>query len=59
MDMRHIYKFNRGQPYVLTVIDVFSKYAWVILIKYKRNEEVLQDFKQILSKGRKPTLCSI
>ena len=50
-DLKH---FNKGNEYLLACIDVFSKYAWVIPIKNKSAESVLEAFKIILSKGRKP-----
>ena len=34
-DMSLISKFNKGIKYLLCVIDLFSKYAWVILLKNK------------------------
>lgn len=38
---------NQGYRYLLTVIDVFSKYAWCIPLKDKRGETVVQAFKTI------------
>ena len=35
---------------ILTLIDVFSKYAWKILIKNKTGEEITQKFEYISSK---------
>ena len=32
-DMQLISKFNRGFRFLLCVIDIFSKYGWVILLK--------------------------
>ena len=51
VDMRN-YK-DGGYNYILTVIDVFSKYAWAVPIKRKTGEEVSNAFK-ILFKQRKP-----
>ena len=51
-DVQNISRFNR---YLLTCIDVFSKYAWVIPLKNKKADTVLEAFKQIiLSSERKP-----
>src|SRR5208283_1480676 len=34
-DMQGLVKANRGHRYILTVIDVFSKYAWALPVKGK------------------------
>ncbi len=56
VDMTSLVKFNRGHKFLLTCIDVFSKYSWVVPMKNKSaisNEEALQS---ILKQGRKPRL---
>ena len=35
-DMQLISKFNKGFRYLLCVIDIFSKYAWVVHLKDKK-----------------------
>ena len=35
-DMQLISKFNKGFRFSLCVIDIYSKYAWVILLKDKK-----------------------
>ena len=35
-DMQLISKFNKGIRHLLCVIDIFSKYAWVFPLKYKK-----------------------
>ncbi|CAB4008765.1 uncharacterized transposon-derived [Paramuricea clavata] len=40
--------------YILTVIDVLSKYAWAEPIKTKTGENLVKAFEKILKKGRKP-----
>ena len=35
VDMQAFSSFNKGFKYILTVIDVFSKYAWAVPIKDK------------------------
>ena len=35
-DMQLISKFNIGIPFLLCIIDIFSKYAWFILLKDKK-----------------------
>ncbi|KAG8231305.1 hypothetical protein J437_LFUL006961 [Ladona fulva] len=55
-DMRDLKSENAGYGYILTIIDVFSKYSWAIPIKTKTASEVIAAFSKILSKSkRKPT----
>ena len=55
-DMQAIAKENNGVHYLLTVIDVFSKFAWVIPVKNKGSKEMVEAFKILLVKSnpRKP-----
>lgn len=53
IDMQKLSKENDGYKYLLTVIDVFSKYAWVIPIKNKTNSNIIEAFSKIFSQ-RKP-----
>ena len=52
-DMQSLSKFKKGVKYLLCVIDLFSKYAWVIPIKDKKGTSIVNAFKKIISK-RKP-----
>jgi hypothetical protein len=45
---------NKGIKYLITCIDVFSKFAWCIPIKNKNSDSVIEGFKHILDSGRKP-----
>jgi hypothetical protein len=47
---------NNGYKYVLTVIDVLRKYAWVEAIKAKTGNNLVKAFEKIIKKGRKPNL---
>ena len=38
----------------MCVIDLFSEYAWVVPLKYKRGISIAHAFQKIISKGRKP-----
>ena len=54
-DMQLISKFNEGFRFLLCVIDIFSKYAWVIPLKDKKGVTITNAFQKILDKpGRKP-----
>ena len=53
--MQLISKFNKGFGFLLCVIDIFSKYAWVIPLKDKKGVSIVNAFQKILDKsGRKP-----
>ena len=41
-EMQLISKFNKGFRFLLYVIDFFSKYAWVVLLKDKKRCEYCQ-----------------
>ena len=47
-DMQSISKCNKGIRYLLCVIDLFSRYAWVIPLKNKKGESIVEGFKKIL-----------
>ena len=49
-----IAKANRGYRYLLTVVDVLSKYAWVEPVKAKTGKDVTAAFEKILRHGRTP-----
>ena len=53
--MQLISKFNKGFRFLLCVIDIFSKYAWVVPLKDKKSVSIVDAFQKILYKsGRKP-----
>ena len=47
-------KSNDGFKYLLVVIDIFSRYAWIKPLKNKSAENIVKAFASILSEGRKP-----
>ena len=47
-DMSLISRFNKGIKYFLCVIDLFSRYSWVIPLKDKKEESIVERFKKIL-----------
>ena len=62
-DMQLISKFSKGFRFLLWVIDIFSKYAWVVPLKDKQGISIVNAFEKILKesnrskakfKGRKP-----
>ena len=50
VDMQKYKTQNKNFNYILTVIDIFSKYAWGLAIKRKTGEEILKAFKFIFKK---------
>ena len=44
IDMQSFSKQNKGIKYLLTVIDVFSKFVWIIPLKRKTGHEVSNAF---------------
>ena len=50
-DMQLISKFNKGVRFLLCVIDIYSKYTWVIALKDKKVITITKNFKRI---NRKP-----
>ena len=46
-------KYNNNYNFILTVIDIFTKYAWAIPLKNKSGLSITNGFKTILSEGRK------
>jgi len=52
VEMQAFSKSNRGVRYLLTVIDVFSKYGWMLPLKDKTGKSVADAFKQIFKKSK-------
>ena len=53
--MNHFARHNRGYKYLLTIIDIFSRYAWVVPLKTKTGKEITAAFSSVLKKSkRKP-----
>ena len=47
-DTQLISKFNKGFRFLLCVIDIFSKYAWVVHLKDKKGIKITDAFQEIL-----------
>jgi len=54
VDMQAFAKDNDGVKYLLTVIDVFSKYGWIVPLNDKSGKSTASGFLKILESGRKP-----
>ena len=56
-DMQLLSKYNKGIRFLLCVIDIFSKYAWVVPLKDKKCISIVKAFQSILKQSnssRKP-----
>ena len=54
-DMQSLSKFNKGIKYILCVIDLFSKYAFLVPLKDQKGISIVNAFQSILNKSkRKP-----
>ena len=54
-DMQLISKFNKEFRFLICVIDIFSKYAWVVPLKDKKCTSVVNAFQKILKESdRRP-----
>ena len=54
-DMQLISTFNKGFRFLFCVIDIFSKYAWVVPLKDKKGVSIVDAFQKISDDSdRKP-----
>ena len=56
-DMQLLSKYNKGFRFLLCVIDIFSKYAWVVRLKDEKGISIVKAFQSIFKKSnsnRKP-----
>ena len=51
--MQFISNFNKGFRFLLCVLDVFSKYAWVVPLKDKKVITITNSFIKILKESKK------
>ena len=51
VDMQLISKFDKRIIFLLCVIDIYSKYAWVIPLKDKKGITVINAFQKILDES--------
>ena len=51
--MQLISKFNKGSRFLLCVIDIYSKYAWVVPLKDKKGLSTVNAFQSILKKSNR------
>ena len=49
--MQLISKFDKGFRFLLCVIDIYSKYAWVVPLKDRKGVSIINAFQSILKKS--------
>ena len=54
IDKSYLSKYNNNYKFILTVRDIFTKYAWAIPLKNKSGLSITNGFKIVLSEHRKP-----
>jgi len=54
VDLQSLQKYNEGYKYLLTCIDIFSKYAWAVPLKSKTSSSIIDAFKIIFKSRRLP-----
>ena len=54
--MQLISKFNKGFQFLLDVNDIFSKYAWVVLLKGIKGITITNAFQEILDESRRKSM---
>ena len=54
VDLGKLAPYNKGFKYVLTCIDVLSRYAWVVPLKDKTGNTLKEAFEVIFKLGRQP-----
>ena len=52
-DMQLISKSNKGFRFLLYVINIYSKYAWVVPLKDKKGVSIVDAFQKILKKSNR------
>ena len=48
-DMQLLSRYNKGITFLLCVIDIFSKYAWIVPLKDKKGVSIVAAFQSILN----------
>ena len=48
VDMTSFAKFNKGIKYLLTIIGIFSKYAWAVPVRDKTGASVTKAFEKVM-----------
>ena len=52
--MKLLSKYNKETKYLLSAIDIFSKYARVVPLKDEKGTNIVNAFQKMISEWRKP-----
>ena len=55
VDMQLISKFNKGFRFLLCIIDIYNKYAWVIPLNDKKGTAITNAFQKSLNESKRKT----
>ncbi|WP_375666065.1 DDE-type integrase/transposase/recombinase, partial [Bartonella sp. CL41QHWL] len=58
VDMQKFESKNKGFRFILTVIDLFSRFSWALAVKSKRGEEIRDAFKLIFREAKHSSAAS-
>ena len=53
-DVSKFKQYNKGNKFLLLVIDTFNKYGWIVPLKNKTGKTLVKAFKTIFKEGRIP-----
>lgn len=53
-DVSHIASHNDGYKFLLVLIDIFSRFLFIVPLKNKQNQTIIEGLKSVFQKGRKP-----
>ena len=59
VDLAKLSSCNKGFKYLLTCIDVLSRYAWVVPLKDKMGKTLKDEFQVVFKSGRRPMRLQI
>ena len=54
IDISSLARFNKGYKFLVTCIDVFSKFTWVVPLNIKTGESLVNGFQPVLDLSRCP-----
>jgi len=57
VEMQKFSKRNKGYRYLLMVIDIFSKYGWIVPLKNKKGDTVAEALKNLFKEF--PNFCGL
>ena len=51
--MKLISKFNKGFRFLVCIIDIISKYAWIVPLNDKKGISIVNAFQEVLEQSNK------